>query len=107
MTFEEMQEVLRQIVESQRQAELWHEQISRDIEGLLAVQRELQESDLRAREEREIAREEREMARQERAEMDRRIAALLRIVEHWVGNAEVVDRIQTDHEDRIRQLEQE
>jgi hypothetical protein len=86
MTFEEMQEMFERM--SQR-----HEQFQRDIAGLLAVQRELQESDLRARE--------------ERADMDRRIAALIRIVEHLVGNAEVVDRIQADHEDRIRQLEQE
>jgi type II secretory pathway predicted ATPase ExeA len=93
MTFEEMQTIVTQILESQRRVTEQQQQFQRDIQQLLAGQRELQESDLRRQ--------------AELSEISGQIQGLVRIVEHLVTNAEVHDRMQEDHEQPIRRLEQE
>jgi uncharacterized phage infection (PIP) family protein YhgE len=100
MTFEEMQAIVAQILESQQQVTQQQQQITqqqqqfqRDIQQLLAGQRELQESDLRRQ--------------AELSQISEQIQGLVRIVEHLVTNAEVHDRIQENHEQRIHRLEQE
>jgi len=66
----------------------------------LAIQRELQESDLRRQ-------SELQQASQERAEISQQIQGLTLIAERLITNAQITDRITEDHEERIRRLEQE
>ncbi len=92
--FSQQQELLRQ------RDEQFHEKVKQEINMLLAIQRELQESDLRRQS--ELA-----QASQERAEISQQIQGLTRIAEKLVINAEMGNRITDDHEQRIRRLEQE
>ena len=92
--FSEQQELLRQ------RHEQFHEKVQQEINMLLAIQRELQESDLRRQ-------SELDKASQERAEISQQIQGLTRIAEKLVTNAEMGNRITDDHEQRIRRLEQE
>ena len=92
--FSQQQELLRQ------RHEQFHEKVKQEINMLLAIQRELQESDLRRQ-------SELDKASQERAEISQQIQGLMRIAEKLVTNAEMGNRITDDHEQRIRRLEQE
>ncbi len=78
---------------------------------LLAIQRELQESDLRRQSELDKASQERaeisQQLGQQMGQVSQQIQGLTRIVEKLVTNAEMGNRITDDHEQRIRRLEQE
>ncbi len=71
----------------------FQQNMEQEMNLFLARQRELQESDLRRQ--------------SELAEVSQQIQGLTQIAELLVTNAQVSDRIQDDHEQRIRRLEQE
>ncbi len=100
MTFEEMQTVIAGILESQRQLSEREQWFEKEMERFMACQRELQESDLRRQS--ELAR-----VSEQITGISEHIKGLMLIAERLVTNAEISDRIQADHEERIRRLEED
>ncbi len=115
MTLEEMQGIVEGMLQSQQQFQqnmqqemnlfvAHHREFQQNMEQemnlFLARQRELQESDLRRQ-------SELDRVSQQIQDLTGQIQGLTQIAELLVTNAQVSDRIQDDHEQRIRRLEQE
>ena len=111
MTFEEMQAIVEGMLESQQQ---FQKNMEQEMNLFLARQRELQESDLRRQSELDRVSQQiqgltgqiQDLAGQVQG-LTGQIQGLTLIAESLVTNAQVSDRIQEDHEQRIRDLEQE
>ncbi len=73
----------------------------------LARQRELQESDLRRQSELDRVSQQIQGLTGQIQDLTGQVQGLTQIAELLVTNAQVSDRIQDDHEQRIRRLEQE
>jgi len=84
--------------------EQWFE---KEMERFMACQRELQESDLRRQSELARVSEQITGVSERMAEVSEQIKGLMLIAERLVTNAEISDRIQADHEERIRRLEED
>jgi len=111
MTFEEMQGIVEGMLQSQQQ---FQQNMEQEMNLFLARQRELQESDLRRQSElAEVSQQIQGLTGQienltgQIQGLTGQVQGLTQIAELLVTNAQVNDRIQDDHEQRIRRLEQE
>ena len=104
MTFEEMQGIVEGMLQSQQQ---FQQNMEQEMNLFLARQRELQESDLRRQSELDRVSQQIQGLTGQIENLTGQIQGLTQIAELLVTNAQVSDRIQDDHSQRIRRLEQE